>query len=233
MEIAETYKLLGLMLTYPSETLSRASGEILDALRREALLPKKSIRKLEDFLAARRRRDLLELQEEYVDTFDRARAHCLHLFEHVHGESRDRGQAMVNLSETYAARGLFINGNELPDYLPMFLEFLSRCPLPEAREQLAEAIDVIAVIGAKLERRGSPYAVIFEALEHLSAMKPDRVKIKRALADAPKDPSTLRELDEQWREAEAFGDDPAAGCGAGGAQSGFRRQWVEPPELPK
>lgn len=232
MDTTDTYKLLGLMLTYPGETLLRASGEIVEALRREALLPKKLLRNLEDFLAARRHRDLLELQEEYVDTFDRARAHCLHLFEHVHGESRDRGQAMVNLSETYAARGLFINGNELPDYLPMFLEFLSRCPLPEAREQLAEAIDVIAVIGAKLQRRGSPYAVIFEALEHLSAVKPDRVKIKRALADAPKDPQNLRELDEQWREAEAFGDAPAAGR-AGGAQPGFRRQWVEPPELPK
>lgn len=229
---AHTYKVLGLMLTYPREPLSRASEEIIAMLREEALLSKKLLGRLEEFLDARRRRDLIEAQEEYVETFDRGRAHCLHLFEHVHGESRDRGQAMVNLSETYAARGLFIDGNELPDYLPMFLEFLSRCPLPEARAQLAEAIDVIAVIGAKLRRRESPYAVIFEALEELSAAKPNRAEIKQALENAPRDPRDLRELDEEWREAEAFGD-PAADCKPCGAQSDVRRQMVRQPELPK
>ena len=60
------------------------------------------------------------MQEEYVSTFDRGRSHCLHLFEHIHGESRDRGQAMVNLSDAYEEKGFFIDQAELPDYIPCF-----------------------------------------------------------------------------------------------------------------
>ena len=206
----QTFKALGLLLTYPEGSLYRASGEIVDLLRAEALLPRESIDAVALFLSRQKGRDLLEAQEEYVETFDRGRAHCLHLFEHVHGESRDRGQAMVDLSETYASKGLYINNNELPDYLPLFMEYLSRCAFAEASALLGEAIDVIAMVGAKLRKAGSPYAVVFAAMEKLSAAKPDSKRIKEAVASSPKDPQTLAQLDEQWREAEAFGGDPAA-----------------------
>ena len=206
----QTFKALGLLLTYPEGSLYRASGEIVDLLRTEALLPRESIDAVALFLSRQKGRDLLDAQEEYVETFDRGRAHCLHLFEHVHGESRDRGQAMVDLSETYASKGLYINNNELPDYLPLFMEYLSRCAFAEASALLGEAIDVIATVGAKLRKAGSPYAVVFAAVEKLSAAKPDSKRIKEAVASSPKDPQTLAQLDEQWREAEAFGGDPAA-----------------------
>lgn len=204
----KTFKLLGLLLTYPEGTVYQASDELLSLLRSEDVLPEKSIKSIERFLEQHKRKDLMDVQEEYVETFDRGRSHCLHIFEHIHGESRDRGQAMVDLSEAYATKGLYINSSELPDYLPLFMEYLSRCEFEEASGLLGEAIDVIAMIGAKLKKRNSPYADIFEAIEVLSAVKPDKNKIKAALETAPKDPETLEELDEEWREAEAFSGDP-------------------------
>jgi nitrate reductase delta subunit len=210
----KTFKLLGLLLTYPEGTVYSESNELLQTLRSEALLPEKIIKKVETFLTAQKVQDLMAVQEDYVETFDRGRAHCLHLFEHIHGESRDRGQAMVDLSETYAAKGLHIDSSELPDYLPLFMEYLSRCELQDATELLGEAIDVIAVIGAKLKKRKSPYADIFTSIESLSVVKADTEKIKTALREAHKDPETLEELDKQWKEAEAFTGNPLSDVAA-------------------
>ncbi len=208
----KTFKILGLLLTYPEGTVLDAADELLEILRAEAVLPEKSIRKIEQFLHTQNSSDLMDIQEDYVNTFDRGRAHCLHLFEHIHGESRDRGQAMVDLIDTYAEKGLYIDQGELPDYLPLFMEYLSRCKFEEARSLLGEAIDVIAAIGAKLKKRQSDYAVVFDAIEVLSAVKPDKIKIQEAIEKAPKDPESLEELDEQWKEAEAFSGNPQADC---------------------
>ena len=206
----KTFKLLGLLLTYPEGTVYSASDELLQTLRSETLLPEKFIKKVEIFLTAQKKRGLMVAQEDYVETFDRGRAHCLHLFEHIHGESRDRGQAMVDLSETYVTKGLHIDSGELPDYLPLFMEYLSRCDPQDATELLGEAINVIALIGAKLKKSKSPYADIFACIEVLSAAKVDTEKIKTVLKETRKDPETLEELDEQWEEAEAFTGDPLA-----------------------
>ena len=214
----KTFKILGLLLTYPEGSVLQAQDYLISELRDEALLPASSIKQIDKFLDTQNAKDILEVQEDYVATFDRGRAHCLHLFEHIHSESRERGQAMVNLIETYAERGLFINENhELPDYLPLFLEYLSMCPLDEACAALGEVVDIIAMIATKLKKRKSPYAPVFSAIEILSAVKPDRKKIDEAVKNAPQDPQTLEELDEQWAEAEAFSGDPhtdAAPCNA-------------------
>ncbi len=211
-----TFKLLGLLLTYPEGTVFSASGEVLQILRNEALLPEKSIKTIETFLTTQKAQELMAVQEDYVETFDRGRAHSLHLFEHIHGESRDRGQAMVDLIDTYKEKDLHIDSGELPDYLPLFMEYLSRCEFEEASELLGEAVDVVAMIGAKLKKCKSPYADVFKAIETLSSIKVNKARVKEALEKAPKDPETLEELDEEWKEAEAFGGDPlqsvAADC---------------------
>ncbi len=208
----KTFKILGLLLTYPEGSVYAATEELIASLRDEKVLPKKSLVRIEQFLRHQQSQDLYALQEEYVETFDRGRAHCLHLFEHIHGESRDRGQAMVALMETYASKGLYMDTAELPDYLPLFMEYLSNCPFQEASDLLGEAIDVIAMIGTKLQQRKSPYTAVFDAIKVLSAIKPNDAKISAALQATPKDPETLSELDEQWREAEAFSGDAAADC---------------------
>jgi len=208
----KTFKILGLLLTYPEGTFLKARQEILETLRAEAILPSTALAAIESFFDLQCAQDLLSVQEDYVDTFDRGRAHCLHLFEHIHGESRDRGQAMIDLIETYKSKGLAISNNELPDYLPMFMEYLSCCSFDEAQDLLGDAIDVISLIGLKLKQRNSPYAYVFMAIETLSSVKPEKEKLEQALKEAPKDPETLDELDEEWEEAEAFGGDPLEAC---------------------
>jgi nitrate reductase molybdenum cofactor assembly chaperone NarJ/NarW len=111
---------------------------------------------------------LIDLQQEYVSTFDRNPSHSLHLFEHIHGESRDRGQAMVDLMEEYKKHGLQMTGDDLPDYVPLFLEFLDQQTAEEAARLLGDAVHVLAHIGGKLAANGSPYAGVFAVLEQLS-----------------------------------------------------------------
>jgi nitrate reductase molybdenum cofactor assembly chaperone NarJ/NarW len=111
---------------------------------------------------------LIDLQQQYVTTFDRNPSHSLHLFEHIHGESRDRGQAMVDLMEEYKKHGLQMTGDDLPDYVPLFLEFLDQQTAEEAARLLGDAVHVLAHIGRKLAANGSPYAGVFAVLEQLS-----------------------------------------------------------------
>lgn len=111
---------------------------------------------------------LIDLQQQYVSTFDRNPSHSLHLFEHIHGESRDRGQAMVDLMEEYKQHGLEMTGDDLPDYVPLFLEFLDQQSEQEAARLLGDAVHVLAHIGRKLVANASPYAGVFAVLEQLS-----------------------------------------------------------------
>lgn len=205
----KTFQVLGLLLTYPEGTIYGASDEIMQVLIGEDVLPKKHIQKIEAFFVAQKEMNILDAQEEYVATFDRGRAHALHLFEHIHGESRDRGQAMVNLAEAYAEKDLYIDdNNELPDYLPLFLEFLSRCEVNEAMQLLGETVDVIAIIGRKLKKRKSPYNVVFAALEALSSIKIDDLKVAKAMEIEDANPDDLVALDKDWEEKAAFTGDP-------------------------
>src|SRR3546814_637451 len=117
---------------FPYTTLFRSTllpllGEIRAALQPDRLVV------LEPLLGYLGEGDLIDLQENYVATFDRRAAHSLHLFEHIHGESRDRGQALIDLRQEYINHGLLPDTNELPDYIPLFLEFLGQIPQDEAQ----------------------------------------------------------------------------------------------------
>ena len=148
-----------------------------------------------------------------MSTFDRGRSHSLHLFEHIHGESRDRGQAMVNLLDAYEEKGFYIDQAELPDYIPLFLEFLSLCPKDEAVALLGEPIDIMATIATRLHKRDSSYAVLFDALVALSKVKPSKEKIQEVMAQ-PLEDDSLEALDKEWEEAAAFAGQPdQTGCG--------------------
>jgi len=175
------YRLLSALLSYPEPELLDALGDVESMLAdfpdaEEALQP------LVGYLATN---DLIAVQENYVATFDRNRSHSLHLFEHVHGESRDRGQAMVDLLETYRGQGFEPVVSELPDHVPLFLEFLGVIDPAQAQDLLDEAIHVLAAIGARLAKGGSPYAGIFAVLRAESRVIP------REQTEAP-----VRDMDE-------------------------------------
>ncbi|NOZ67362.1 MAG: nitrate reductase molybdenum cofactor assembly chaperone, partial [Alphaproteobacteria bacterium] len=114
----KTFKILGLLLSYPKAEILPHLDDLMAVLAQEKLLPVRQIKKVKAFVDDMKVRDIYETQENYVEIFDRGRAHCLHLFEHIHGESRDRGQAMVDLAEAYGQKGFYVTAGELPDYLP-------------------------------------------------------------------------------------------------------------------
>jgi len=199
-----TFKLLGMLLSYPSDGLQQHMGEIKSALKNEGLVPVKAQRRLFDFMDDLSRRNLMRVQEDYVALFDRGRAHSLYLFEHIHGESRDRGQAMVDLSDHYISHGVTLAANELPDYLPLFLEFLSQIEFAEAQELLGETIHIIAGIGAKLKAKKENYHQVFRALEALTTVKVDEKFLEQAVAEADAEDNSLEALDREWEDTPAF-----------------------------
>lgn len=164
----KTFKALSLLLMYPEPDWLTALPELDDALAAEAGFNGDARVRLAPLFDLLRQSDLVALQENYVATFDRNPSHSLHLFEHIHGESRDRGSAMIDLLQEYWKHDFDASSAELPDYVPLFLEFLSLLPSDEALALLGDAVHVLAAIGRKLDANGSPYATAFQVLEALS-----------------------------------------------------------------
>ncbi|KGJ09862.1 nitrate reductase molybdenum cofactor assembly chaperone (plasmid) [Paracoccus versutus] len=208
----KSFKALSALLSYPSEELIAALPEIDAVLHAEGLLGPKRMEEIARLLQELRQGDLYDLQERYVLLFDRSRSLSLNLFEHVHGESRDRGGAMVDLLETYRAGGFDLVGPELPDHLPVLLEYLSTRPLPEAEALLADAAHILVALADRLTRRESAYAGVLSALVTLVVTEPP--ELPEELAAVPDDdPEDLAALDAVWEEAQVtFGPDPNAGC---------------------
>ncbi len=211
----KTLKIIAAYLSYPARELQDSVTEAISILRAEGWLSAASVEKIENFLREYAASDIYDLEEAYVGLFDRTPSLCLHLFEHVHGDSRDRGQALVELDTLYRERGLENNSEHTPDYLPLFLEYLSILTPDEARENLDGAIDVIAVVGERLKKRESGYAVLFEALAEACTRKPDAKKIQSAITlNAGNEPSA-EEMDQAWEQQFAFSalnDGNAGGC---------------------
>ncbi|MBN3757078.1 nitrate reductase molybdenum cofactor assembly chaperone [Paraburkholderia sp. Tr-20389] len=197
-----TYAVLGALLSYPDAPLLDALPEARELLNGERGLSRDARAGLDQFIDYCAQRDPITLQENYVALFDRGRATSLYLFEHVHGESRDRGQAMVDLLRMYDAHGLHLAAGELPDYLPVFLEYLSRLPASEARSLLAETGEILQSITTQLAKRGSPYSFVVGALLPLAGVgkgeKPDALHDDDA-QQAPT-PADYRALDAAWAD---------------------------------
>jgi len=164
----KTFKVISLLLCYPESDWLAALPELEDALAAEADFNGEANVRMAPLFEQLRQTGLIALQENYVATFDRNPSHSLHLFEHIHGESRDRGSAMIDLLQEYWKHDFDASASELPDYVPLFLEFLSQLPAEEALELLGDAVHVLATIGRKLDANGSPYATAFQLLEALS-----------------------------------------------------------------
>ncbi|MDR6623901.1 nitrate reductase molybdenum cofactor assembly chaperone [Caulobacter segnis] len=210
--MALTYRALGLLLTYPSDELRAGLPDIESALLADPALPAPIGKALSRLVATLAAGDLLDRQEEYVWLFDRTRSLSLNLYEHVHGESRDRGQAMAALLELYRQHGLELAANELPDFLPAFLDFLSSLPDEKAASLLAEALHVLAAIGERLHKRGSPYRAVFGALTALAGQVPDAAALAALLDEPDDDPADLAALDKQWAETAVTFGPGEAGC---------------------
>ena len=208
-----TLKALSLTLSYPTSELQAAMPEIGAVLAADPRLTAATRAALQRLTHDLGQGDLFDVQESYVMLFDRSRTLSLNLFEHVHGESRDRGGAMVSLIETYRAAGFEPATTELPDHLPVLLEFLSTRPFAEVQETLADAAHILDALATRLVRRESGYDAAFAALSQLAGVQSDTEAVAGMLAQPDDDPTDLTALDAVWEETEVtFGPDPNAGC---------------------
>ena len=206
-------KALSALLTYPSVELQQAAGEISEAIESETALSAGVRDQLHRLLKELASDDLYDLQERYVLLFDHTRSLSLHLFEHVHGESRDRGQAMIDLKAQYEKVGLVPSANELPDFVPLFLEFLSTLPATEARAMLAQPAHIFAAMAERLRKRCSSYESIFRALVALAAAKPKDDEVSALLSLPDPDATDMVARDAAWAdEAVSFGPGATDGC---------------------
>ncbi|GAB1584417.1 hypothetical protein PPNSA23_43600 [Phyllobacterium phragmitis] len=193
----KTFKALSALLSYPTLALKAALPDIRAALEGDGLLDEKRLADLGRLFGWMAETGMYDIEETYVLLFDRSRALSLNLFEHVHGESRDRGQAMVDLKALYERHGLHMAQGELPDYLPLFLEFLSILPLDEARAHLGDAAHIVAALHERLEKRQTPYAAAFAAISDLAG----EASPVELVADDAAAPDDLAALDAAWEEA--------------------------------
>jgi nitrate reductase delta subunit len=208
-----TLKALSLILGYPTRELQEAMPEIGGVLASDTRLTAAARRALRPLVEDIAQSDIYDLEERFVMLFDRSRTLSLNLFEHVHGESRDRGGAMVSLMETYREAGFEPMTSELPDHLPVLLEFLSTRPFVEVQDTLADAAHIFQALADRLDRRESPYGAVFATLLQLSGHKADAAAVAELLEEPETDPNDLEALDQVWEESEVvFGPDPNAGC---------------------
>lgn len=217
----KTYRALSALLTYPTVEMTEAAGEIADTLRAEGLVPAAQRHAIDRLVRELRVDDLLDLQERYVALFDRVPSLSLHLFGQVHGDSRERGQAMVDLMDVYRRHGVEIAAHELPDYLPLFLEFLGELPADEARGMLKDIAPLVAQIHLRLCKRGSAYAGVLAVLLALADFAP--------LADdaepVVRPDESFEAIDKEWEDREIrFGDGTTETAGACGKAAAMVRR---------
>lgn len=207
-----SYRALALLLSYPTEATRALLPAAAEALSGDTQLPAPIRRALVRLAGEIASDDLYDVQERYVWLFDRTRSLSLNLYEHVHGESRDRGQAMVALLELYRSKGLELSANELPDHLPVFLEFLSTLPDAEAASLLGEASHVLEAIAERLHKRESSYRAVFGALAALAAAPGDAEALASLLAEPDDNPDDLEAMDKLWAETAVTFGPSDVGC---------------------
>jgi nitrate reductase delta subunit len=211
--MANIFKALSALLSYPTAELQEAMTVIGAATDPVTMIPRRVRNQLHGLILELASGDLYDLQERYVLLFDRTRSLSLHLFEHVHGESRDRGQAMLDLKNLYEKSGLLIDAAELPDFLPLFLEYLSTRPLAEACDLLGQPSHILSALAERLRRRSSPYEAVFRVLVALAASKPKGEDVSALLQSPDPEATDLAALDAAWEdEPVRFGPGTTDGC---------------------
>jgi len=224
--LAQALKALARLLHYPDMELLANSGMIAKVLLEHPGLSLDERALVEDFTTRLRDADPLDLQAEYVATFDHSKKVSLYLFEHVYGESRERGPAMVELINAYREKGLEIDSLTLPDYLPLFLEFCASLPEAEARAWLQDTGHVLQQIHVRLVQRDSDYAVPFRVLLSLLELEHSPPELYAVAAGEERD-DTRAAFDRVWMETPVtFGPkQPGAACGDGKQQMETPIQW--------
>jgi nitrate reductase delta subunit len=212
-------KVLAHLINYPTADVRQHQADLAMEISNAREIPPAMRLQLLEALETIYRPEIMDAQEEYGLLFDQGRSMSLHIFEHVHGESRDRGQAMVDLMDVYETNGFQMDAMELPDFLPLFLEYLSNRPDIEAREWLADVSHIIARLCARLHERalnGQPvarhYALLLEALLLIAGAEQQLADARQEVAEETPD-NTLEAIDKEWEETAVTFSTPDKSCG--------------------
>lgn len=215
-------KVVSRLLDYPSVELFAAADDLVEIVNKSAEISPENRAQIADFIRTLTARDIYDAQESYDLLFDRGRALSLLLFEHVHGESRDRGQAMVDLISVYKTKGFDVCSEQLPDYIPLYLEFLSEQEDTYAQEWLGDIVHLLAMLAERLTERECHYSVLFNTLVALSGHEVDREEIAEAVSKEERD-DTVEAIDKEWEDREVLFNDPIEGDGCPSASSGVHK----------
>jgi len=216
-------KVISRLLDYPSQDLFDARDEIISVVGDDKMLSDGNKEELITFIESLTSRELLDAQESYDLLFDRGRALSLLLFEHVHGESRDRGQAMVNLMEVYKSKGFEADTSQLPDYIPLYLEFLSEQDEVFAEEWLGDICHLMTMLSERLIDRECYYSVLFDSLIEISGLEVDRAEVAESVKKEERD-DTIEAIDKEWEDKEINFNDPIqSGENCPSASSGIQQ----------
>lgn len=198
--LSQPLRALARLLDYPSAALQQHADELSEVLTARAELQADERAAVADFLAELGMMDLYAAQARYGELFDRGRKISLYVFEHVYGESRDRGPAMIELKQAYHEHGLSMDSDELPDYLPILLEFCAELPEADARAWLNETIHILQRIRVRLAERTSDYASAFTVLLRLLGADPYPEALTAMAGKETRD-DTPAAIDRVWDEA--------------------------------
>lgn len=198
-----TYKLFSIFLSYPNVEIKKYINKFENIIKNENIIKKKShFNLLKKFISFIKKNEIIYLQEYYVETFDKNKELSLYLFEHIHGDSRDRGMAMIDLIELYKKKKFTINEKyELPDYIPLFLEYLSVINKEKSKKLLKEITNIISTINKKLKTQNNKYYYIFNILEEISSKKNKNKLINEKIKNFN---SATSSIDNDWEEPKAF-----------------------------
>jgi nitrate reductase molybdenum cofactor assembly chaperone NarJ/NarW len=224
-------KVIARLLDYPTEDLQHNSELLIKVTSETKYLPPELRQQINALITRHAKADIYDLQSDYDGLFERGRYLSLLIFEHVHGESRDRGQAMVDLMAMYEDRGFHLDSRQMPDYMPLFLEFLSEQDEMFAREWLADVSHILALLAERLVQKDSDFACLFQSLLVISGAKVDVTEIKQTVAKEA-DEDSLEAIDKAWEDKEIRFDDPIDGksCSANNGKQTLSNQ--APGEVP-
>lgn len=194
---------LSCLLDYPEENVWEAKSELLEEIKASKKLSPAQQDVLCSFVDSYFSMDLLDAQELYCQTFDVGHTTSLLIFEHIHGDSRDRGQAMVDLLSHYHEAGLTVDSKQLPDYLPLFLEFIAHQPEEEGMTWLSDIATILRLLEIRLEKKESIYKDIFSVLFALSNCQVDDQPLYQQVENEPQETDAAA-LDKIWEEEQVL-----------------------------
>lgn len=166
------YKITSALLEYPDQDLKSAIPEIAELMQSDEVISEEERGILLKFMQWLDTQDVTELQASYVKTFDMTPEHSLHLTHHLFGDDRGRGPALIDLTEYYRGFGMEADAKELPDYLPLILEFASTLEEIEAKVFLGQTVKVLTQLAVNLETAESPYAPLVRMIEKRGQLVP-------------------------------------------------------------